>query len=109
MTTSSNKPRSDHPSSGHPLVNKAPSQPDNPFDNMGMIRFWVLSTLFYLTFPASLLFSHMAFGPRVTKQLIRALINDFLQTVLVALVVLAILIWAVIQFVVPYIGSFFTS
>ena len=109
MTRSSNTPRSDHPSSGHPSVNKAPSPPDNPFDNMGMIRFWVLSTLFYLTFPASLLFSYMAFGPRVTKQLIRALINDFLQTVLVALVVLALLVWAVIQFVVPYIGSIFNG
>jgi hypothetical protein len=109
MTTSSNTPRSNHPSSDHPSINKVPSSPHNPFDNMGMIRFWVLSTLFYLTFPASLLFSYIAFGPRVTKQLIRALINDFLQTVLVALVVLALLVWAVIQFVVPYIGSLFTG
>lgn len=51
----------------------------------------------------------MAFGPRMTKQLIRALIYDFLQTVLVALMVLAPLVWVVIQFVVPYIGSIFTG
>ena len=51
----------------------------------------------------------MAFDPRVTNQLIRALINDFLQTVLVALVILSVLVWAVIQFVVPYVGSFFTG
>jgi hypothetical protein len=94
---------------GHPSVIKAPSPPDNPFDNMGIIRFWLLSALFYLTFPASLLFCHIAFGPRVTKQLIRALVNDFLQTVLVALVVLALIVWVVIQFVVPYIGSIFTG
>ena len=109
MTRSSNPSRPDHLSSGNPSGNKAPSPSDNPFDNMGMIRFWVLATLFYLTFPASLLSSYIAFGPRVTKQLIRHLINDCLQTVLVALVVLAMLVWAVIQFVVPYIGSLFTG
>ena len=76
---------------------------------MGMIRFWVLSTLFYLTFPASLLFSYLVFGPRITKQLIRALINDFLQTVVVALVLLALLVWAVVQYVIPYIGYLFTG
>jgi hypothetical protein len=40
----------------------------------------------------------MAFGPR---ELIRALLNDFPQTVLVTLVVLAPLVWAMIQFAVP--------
>jgi len=34
----------------------------------------------------------MAFGPRVTVQLIRTLLNDFPQTVLVTLVILAALV-----------------
>jgi len=39
----------------------------------------------------------------------RALINDFLQTVLLALVVLAVLVWTVVQFVAPCTGSLFAG
>lgn len=78
-----------------------PESDDNPFDSMGMIHFWAISTLFYLTFPLSLLFSFVVYGERRTKQLIRALIRDFLQTILVAFVVLVLLIWAVIHYLSP--------
>ena len=54
---------------------------ENPFATMGVIKFWVLSTIFYMTFPASLAISYIALGPQKTKQLIRALMNDFLQTI----------------------------
>ena len=46
----------------------------NPFTKMGMIRFWAISTIVYLTFPVSLIVSYIAFGPILTKQLITALL-----------------------------------
>ena len=79
----------------------------NPFEKMGMIKFWVISTLVYLTFPVSLIISYIAFGPLLTKQLIRALIQDFLQTLLVAIVVLLALIWAVFHYLGPVVAGWF--
>ena len=46
----------------------------NSFTDMGMIKFWAISTIFYLTFPLSLIVSYIAFGPLLTKQLVTALI-----------------------------------
>jgi len=73
----------------------------NPFKEMGMIKFWMISTLVYLTFPVSLIVSYLMFGLVLTKQLISALIQDFLQTLLVALVVLLALIWAIFTYIGP--------
>ena len=67
----------------------------DPFTDMGMIKFWTISTTVYLTFPVSLVISYIVFGPLLTKQLVAALIQDFLQTLLVAIGVLIVLIWAV--------------
>ena len=77
----------------------------NPFATMGMVKFWIISTVFYLTFPASLAISYLAFGPHRTKQLIRALINDFLQTILIFLVILVLIIWAAFHFLAPLFGG----
>ncbi len=44
----------------------------NPFKEMGIIKFWMISTLVYLTFPVSLIVSYLMFGPVLTKQLISA-------------------------------------
>ena len=74
----------------------------NPFKEMGMIKFWMISTLAYMTFPVSLVFSYVMFRPVLTKQLISALIQDFLQTLLVAFVVLMVLVWMIFT----YAGSF---
>ena len=73
----------------------------NPFTAMGMIKFWAISTIVYLTFPVSLIVSYIAFGPILTKQLVSALLQDFLQTLLVAIGVLIILIWLTVH----YLGS----
>jgi hypothetical protein len=78
---------------------------DNPFAAMGMVKFWILSTLFYLLFPASLIICFVAFGPRRTKQLVHALIDDFLMTILILLVVLALFIWAAFHFLTPLFGG----
>jgi formate hydrogenlyase subunit 4 len=73
----------------------------NPFTKIGMIRLWAISTIVYLTFPISLIVSYIAFGPLLTKQLITALLQDFLQTLLVAIVVLIVLIWVTVHYLGP--------
>jgi len=73
----------------------------NSFKEMGTIKFWMISTLVYLTFPVSLIVSYLMFGPVLTKQLISALIQDFLQTLLVALVVSLAFIWAIFTYIGP--------
>ena len=45
----------------------------NPFSNMGFLKFWILSTFFYLTFPLSLLIAFLLLGPRRARQLVSAL------------------------------------
>jgi hypothetical protein len=35
----------------------------NPFTKMGIVKFWAISTIVYLTFPVSLIVSYIAFGP----------------------------------------------
>jgi len=79
----------------------------NPFKEMGIIKFWMISTLVYLTFPVSLIVSYLMFGSVLTKQLISALIQDFLQTLLVALVVLLALIWTIFTYIGPVVMGWF--
>ena len=39
----------------------------NPFTDMGVIKFWAISTIVYLTSPLSLIASYIAVGPLLTK------------------------------------------
>ena len=73
----------------------------NPFAKMGMIQFWAISTIVYLTFPVSLIVSYITFGSLFTKQLVSALLQDFLQTVLIAIGVLIVLIWVIVHYLGP--------
>ena len=77
------------------------NQPDykNPFADMGFIQFWVVSTIFWMTFPASLVLCYLTMGPIRTKQFVKALINDFLQTILVILLVVCVLIYVIYHYV----------
>ena len=72
---------------------------------MGFITFWVVSTVFYLTFPISLLLCYLTMGSVRTKQLLLALVNDFLQTIMILIVVLAILIWLAFHYIAPLFGG----
>ncbi len=72
---------------------------ENFFEDMGFVKFWIVSTIFWVTFPVSLVVCFLMIGPLRTKQLIKALINDFLQTILFALVVFCILIYVIYQYV----------
>ena len=84
-----------------------PDQQDdkNPFNNMGFFTFWVVSTVFYLTFPISLLLCYLTMGSVRTKQLLLALVNDFLQTIMILIVVVAILIWLAFHYIAPLFGG----
>ena len=79
----------------------------NPFAKMGMIQFWAISTIVYLTFPVSLIVSYIAFGPLFTKQLVNALVQDFLQNLLVAIGVLIVLIWVIVYHLGPALAGCF--
>jgi len=81
----------------------------NPFTDMGVIKFWTISTIVYLTFPLSLIGSYITFGPLLTKQLVTALIQDFLQTLFVAVGVLIVLIWAIFQYLRPIVVGWFAG
>ena len=70
----------------------------NPFAKMGMIQFWAIWAIVYLTFPVLLIVSYIAFGPLFTKQPVATLIQDFFQTLLVALGVLIVLIWVTVHY-----------
>jgi len=72
---------------------------ENPFKEMGFIKFWVVSTLFWMFFPISLALCYVLIGSLRTKQLVKALVNDFLQTVLVILVVVCVVIYVIYHYV----------
>ena len=84
-----------------------PDQQDdkNPFNNMGFFTFWVVSTVFYMTFPVSLFLCYLTMGSRRTKQLLKALVSDFLQTVLILIAVAALLIWLAYSYIAPLFGG----
>ena len=79
----------------------------NPFTKMGIVKFWAISTIVYLTFPVSLIVSYFACGSLLTKQLITALFQDFLQTLLVTIVVLIVLIWVTVHYLGPTLAGWF--
>ena len=78
---------------------------DNPFAAMGFISFWLVSAIFYLTFPLSLGLCLLVMGRHRTKQLIRALVHDFLQTIFILTVVVVLIIWAAWHFLLPLFGG----
>ena len=76
---------------------------EDPFKDMGFIKFWVVSTLFWMTFPISLAVSYISIGSVRTKQLVKALVHDFLQTLFIILVVIS----AIIYFISDYVSGLF--
>ena len=73
------------------------------FKKISFIKFWIMSTLFFVTFPLSLFFCLVYFGLNKTKQFIFALINDFLQTLLIIFIIILI----VMYFLFDYLGAIF--
>ena len=72
---------------------------DNPFKDMGFIKFWIVSTVFWLSLPVSLVLCYLALGPVKTQQLAKALVHDFLQTLFIILVVVCVIIYIIYHYV----------
>ena len=72
---------------------------ENPFSEMGFIKFWIVSTAFWFSFPLSLVFCYLAMGQLKTKQLVKALVHDFIQTLLLVFIVVCVFLYAVYYFV----------
>ena len=72
---------------------------ENPFKDMGFIKFWVASTIFWFSFPMSLILFYLALGSVRTRQLVKALVHDFLQTLFIIMVVVSVMIYFIYQYV----------
>ena len=81
------------------LKTEVSEKDEDPFKDMGFIKFWVVSTLFWMTFPISLAVSCISIGSVRTKQLVKALVHDFLQTLFIILVVISIVIYFIYDYV----------
>jgi formate hydrogenlyase subunit 4 len=71
----------------------------NPFKDMGFIKFWIVSTVFWFSFPLSLVLCYLALGSIKTKQLVKALVHDFLQTLFIILVVVYVIMYTVYHYI----------
>jgi hypothetical protein len=71
----------------------------NPLADMGFFKFWIVSTLFWFTFPASIAVAYVTIGSVRTNQLFKALVHDFLQTLFIILVVISVIIYFGYQFI----------
>ena len=72
---------------------------ENPFKDMGLIKFWIVSTVFWFSFPVSLVLCYLALGSVKTKQLVKALVHDFLQTFFIILLVVCVIIYTVYHYI----------
>lgn len=81
------------------LKTEVSKKDEDPFKDMGFIKFWVVSTLFWMTFPISLAVSYISIGSVRTKQLVKALVHDFLQTLFIILIVISVVIYFIYDYV----------
>lgn len=72
---------------------------ENPFKDMGFIKFWVVSAVFWFSFPLSLVLCYLSFGSVRTRQLVKALVHDFLQTVFIIMTVGSVIIYFIYHYV----------
>ena len=70
----------------------------NSFEDMGFIKIWIISTIFWFSFPVSLAFSYVTLGSVRTKQLVKALVHDFLQTLFIIIIVLCVVIFGLYHY-----------
>ena len=72
---------------------------ENSFKDMGFIKFWIVSTVFWFSFTVSLVLCYLALGSVKTKQLVKALVHDFLQTLFIILVVVCVIVYGIYHYV----------
>ena len=72
---------------------------ENSFKYMGFFKFWIVSTVFWFSFPVSLVLCYLALGSVKTKQLVKALVHDFLQTLFMILLVVFVIVYGIYHYV----------
>ena len=72
---------------------------ENQFKDMGFIKFWIVSTVFWFSFPVSLFLCYLVLGPVKMKQLVKALVHDFLQTLFIILVVICVIVYGIYHYI----------
>jgi hypothetical protein len=74
------------------------NEQQNSFEDMGFTKFWIISTIFWFSFPVSLAFSYVTLGSVRTKQLVKALVHDFLQTLFIIIIVMCVVIYGLYKY-----------
>ena len=74
------------------------NEQQNSFEDMGFIKFWIISTIFWFSFLVSLAFSYMTLGSVRTKQLVKALVHDFLQTFFIIIILMCVVIYGIYKY-----------
>ena len=75
----------------------------NPFSEMGFIKFWIVSTVFWFSFPVSLVLCYLAMGQVKTKQLIKAFVYEFFQMLFLIFVIECLILYS---FFIPFLIYF---
>ena len=74
------------------------NEQQDSFEDMGFIKFWIISTIFWFSFPVSLAFSYVTLGSVRTKQLVKALVHDFLQTFFIIIILMCVVIYGLYKY-----------
>ena len=74
------------------------NEKQNSFEDMGFIKFWIISTIFWFSFPVSLAFSYVTLGSVRTKQLVKVLVQDFLQTFFIIIIFMCVVIYGLYKY-----------
>ena len=74
------------------------NEQQHSFEDMGFTKFWIISTIFWFSFPVSLAFSYVTLGSVRTKQLVKALVHDFLQTLFIIIIVMCVVIYGLYKY-----------
>ena len=70
----------------------------NSFEDMGFIKIWIISTIFWFSFPVSLAFSYVTLGSVRTKQSVKALVHDFLKTFFIIIILMCVVIFGLYKY-----------
>ena len=74
----------------------------NSFKNISFLKFWFISSVFFMTFPLSLIFCFFYLGPIKTKQFLVVLVSDFLQTLLIISIIILIIIYFIFNYLITF-------
>ena len=76
----------------------------NKFEQMGFVKFWLVSSLFFIMFPFSLIYSLVFLGPYQTKEFILVLIKDYIQTLIIIFISLIVVIYFLYNYIISFFG-----